>query len=227
MTALAAVALAIVGALAGVVGPRVIGQLPEPTDGPEDKVPYQEIAAAPRLSLWLVLTGCALGAITGVAIGWSSNLWPWGYLIPLGVVLSYIDLRTRLLPTRLIAPSYALMVALIGVAAVFDHRTDILIRAGIGWIAVGGLYLMLWLIAPRGVGYGDVRFSGLLGLALGCVGWPAIVVGAWFGFLLGGLSGLALRPFTGLKMNAHGPAMVVGAVIGVVAGAPIMHALHR
>ncbi|HWU31605.1 MAG TPA: A24 family peptidase, partial [Marmoricola sp.] len=202
MTALAAVALGIVGALAGVVGPRVIAQLPEPAERSDDKVLYEDIAAAPRLGLWLAMAGCVLGAITGAAIGWSSSLWPWAYLIPLGVVLSYIDLRTRLLPTRLIAPSYLVLMALVGIAALVDGRTDVLIRAGIGWIAVGGLYLMLWLIAPRGVGYGDVRFSGLLGLALGCVGWPAIVVGAWFGFLLGGLSGLALRPFTGLKMNA-------------------------
>lgn len=227
MTGLAALVLALAGASASVIGPQVIGQLPEPSDRPEDKPLYRDIAHLPRLWLMLGLAGAISGGLTGAAIGWSTNLWPWGYLIPLGVVLGYIDLRTRLLPTRLIAPSYVVLLALIGVAATLDHSTDVLIRAGIGWLTVGGLYLILWLIAPRGVGYGDVRFSGLLGLALGCVGWPAIVVGAWFGFLLGGLSGLALRPFTGLKMNAHGPAMVVGAVIGVAAGAPIMNALHR
>lgn len=227
MVFLVCVALGITGSLAGLVGPRVIAALPEPDDAPEGKAPYRDIAHATHLIAWLSLAGLLLGAATGAGIGWNAAAWPWGYLIPLGVVLSYIDLRTRLLPTRLIAPSYAVMLGMVGVAAVVDGSTDLLIRALLGWAAVGGLYLVLWLISPRSVGYGDVRFSGLLGLGLGCVGWPAVVVGAWFGFFLGGMGGLVLRRFTGLKNNAHGPAMVVGAVIGVVAGAPLYHALYR
>lgn len=227
MTVLAALLLSLAGALAAVVGPILIRGLPEPVDALEGKALYRDIAAAPRLWLWLGSVGLVLGGVTGAATGWNGDAWPWGFLIPLGVVLGYIDLRTRLLPTRLIAPSYAVVVALVGVAAAVDGSTNVLIRAALGWVAVGGLYLILWLISPRGVGYGDVRFSGLLGLGLGCVGWPAVVVGAWFGFLLGGTTGLVLRRFTGLKNNAHGPAMVVGAVIGVAIGAPLFDALYR
>lgn len=227
MTGLAALALGIAGAMAGVVGPWAIARLPEPEEAPEGKLLYRDIAATSRLGLWLGAVGIALGAPSGAAIGWNADLLPWTYLLPLGVVLAYIDLRTRLLPTRLIAPSYVAIVALIGLAALVASSHDILVRAVIGWVAVGGLYLLLWVLAPRSVGYGDVRFSGILGLTLGCIGWPAIVVGAWFGFLLGGLGGLVLRGYTGLKMNAHGPAMVLGAVIGVAAGAPIFDALHR
>lgn len=224
MTVLAAVVLACAGALAGALGPQVIRHLPEPKEPSEGKALYRDIAASPRLATWLAAAGTALGAIAGSGIGWNPALVPWLYVIPLGVVLSYIDLRTRLLPTRLIAPSYLVVVALVGMAAVIDGRTDLLVRAGVGWAVVGGLYFLPWLIFPKGVGYGDVRLSGVLGLALGCVGWQAMLVGAWLGLFLGGISGLFLRPFTGLKMNAHGPAMAVGAVLGIAFGVPIMHA---
>lgn len=227
MTVLAALLAALAGATAGPLGPLVIARLPEPAEAAEDKLAYREIAAVPRLRLWLAICGAVLGAVTGAAIGWNPAVWPWLYVIPLGVVLSYIDLRTRLLPTRLIAPSYLVVAVLVGVAAAFDGSAQLLIRGAFGWLVVGGLYFVPWLIYPRGVGYGDVRLSGILGLALGVVGWPAILVGAWLGFFLGAVSGLVLRPFTGLKMNAHGPAMVVGAVVGVAFGAPLVHALQR
>jgi len=227
VTGLAALICGLAGALAGLVGPTIIGRLPEPDPAVEGKVAYRAIANARGLGLWLAICGLVLGGVTGAALGWNAALLPWLYVVPLGVVLSYIDLRTRLLPTRLIAPSYALVVLLVGAGAAVEGNMNLLARAGIGWVIVGGLYFLPWLVFPKGVGYGDVRLSGVLGLALGCVGWPAVLVGAWFGFLLGGVSGLVLRPFTGLKMNAHGPAMVIGAVLGVACGAPLIHALQR
>ena len=227
MTVLATLLMACAGGLAALVGPSLIARLPEPKEPSPDKVAYRDLAAARWLRLWLGLTGAGLGAAIGAAVGCQASLLPWGFLIPMGVVLSSIDLRVRLLPTALIAPSYVAIAALVGLAAAVEGNTDVLVRAGVGWLSVGGLYLVLWLIAPRGVGYGDVRFSGIIGMALGCIGWPAIVVGAWFGFFLGGVGGLVLRRWTGLRMNAHGPAMLLGAVIGVICGEPIYHALYR
>lgn len=224
---MAVVVLACAGALAGVIGPHVIRRLPEPAEPAEGKPLYRDLAAMPRLATWLAGAAIALGAIAGPGVGWSPALLPWLYVIPLGVMLSYIDLRTRLLPTRLIAPSYLVVIVLVGLAAAIDGRTDLLVRAAIGWAVVGGLYFLPWLVYRKGVGYGDVRLSGILGIALGCVGWQAMLVGAWLGFFLGGISGLFLRPFTGVKMNAHGPAMVFGAVLGVAFGVPIVHALQR
>lgn len=227
MSALAILVMALAGGSAGMVGPAVIAHLPEPIEPPEGKRLYREIVAVPGLGRWLSLAGAVLGGVVGAGIGWHATLLPWGYLIPLGVVLSYIDLTTRLLPTRLIAPSYGVIVGLVGLAAAIEGSTHVLVTAALGWLIVGGFYFVPWLLYPRGVGYGDVRLSGLLGLALGCIGWQAALVGGWLGIFLGALSGLALRPFTGLKMNAHGPAMVVGAVAGVAWGVPILHAFQR
>ena len=227
MTVLAALMLALAGATAGLLGPPVIARLPEPAEPAEGKRLYREIAAAPRIPAWLSLTGALLGAISGAGLGWHATLLPWAYLVPLGVVLSYIDLTTRLLPTRLIAPSYAVITVLVALAAALERDPHLLVGAALGWLVVGGFYFVPWLLYPRGVGYGDVRLSGVLGIALGCVGWQAVLVGGWLGLFLGVVTGLVLRPFTGLALNAHGPAMVLGAVVGVAWGVPIMHAFQR
>lgn len=139
-----------------------------------------------------------------------------------GVVLGYIDAQTRLLPTRIIAPSYGVLIVLIGLAAAFDGDTDDLVRAGLGWLAYGGFYFLMWVVYPRGLGYGDVRLSGLLGLALGYLGWGEVLVGMYAGFLLGGIIGgvLALAKVVDRKRYPFGPFMLVGAVVGVLAGGP-------
>ena len=47
-------------------------------------------------------------------------------------------------------------------------------------------------VNPRGMGFGDVKLAGLLGIYLGWLGWSSVVVGTFAGFLLGGLAGAAL-----------------------------------
>ena len=85
-------------------------------------------------------------------LGWA---WPLLFLLPLvpvGVALAIIDWRTRLLPTRVIAPTYVVLIALVLVCAAITRDTDDLIRAGWGWLVSGGLFLVLWLVHPRGLG---------------------------------------------------------------------------
>ena len=92
----------------------------------------------------------------------------------------------------------------------------------------GGLYLLLWFVYPRGMGYGDVRLSGVLGIALGHLGWGELVVGVYGGFLLGGVLGgvLALLSKVDRKGYPFGPFMFLGALVGVVVGQPITDALY-
>ena len=80
----------------------------------------------------------------------------------------------------------------------------------------GCSFFVLWSIYPRGLGYGDVRLSGVLGIALGYVGSGELVVGVYAGFLLGGVgrrSALVLR-IVDRKGYPFGPFMLVGALVG-------------
>ena len=136
------------------------------------------------------------------------------------MALAIIDWRTRLLPTRVIAPTYVVLIALVLVCAAITRDTDDLVRAGWGWLVSGGLFLALWLVHPRGLGYGDVRLSGVLGIALGYLGWGPLLVGVYAGFLLGGVGGglLSLARVVERRAIPFGPFMLVGALVGVVAG---------
>jgi leader peptidase (prepilin peptidase) / N-methyltransferase len=135
-------------------------------------------------------------------------------------VLAYIDWRTRLLPTRIIAPSYAIVALLAVLASVLAVDWDSLPRAFMGWVVAGGLFFLLWFIYPKGMGYGDVRLAGVLGIALGWLGWAELLVGVYSGFLLGALGGglLAVLRVVDRKRYPFGPFMLVGAVVGVLVG---------
>ena len=66
-----------------------------------------------------------------------------------------------------------MVVLLVLVAALITRDWQDLVRAAIGWAAAGLLYFVLWFLYPRGLGFGDVRLSGVLGLALGYLGRPS------------------------------------------------------
>ena len=237
----AALVLAVVGALGGTAGPWLIAHVPEPdpeepdTEEPDTGEPgseerdgadqepkelYVDIARLPGLRLGLVVSAALAGAAVGGTVGWNGGLLPWGLLVPLGVVLALVDWRTRLLPTYLIAPAYVVLVLLVLAAALVDDDGHALLRAVLGWLVVGGFYLLMWLIYPKGIGYGDVRLSGLLGIALGYLGWAETVVGGYAGLLVGAIGGVVLVRLrrADRKHVPFGPFMVVGAVLGVLVG---------
>jgi len=239
-TGWAALALACAGALGGLLGPWLIARVPEPvieradpaeSGDKQDEAPakelYRDIAALPRVGIWLAMICAVSGALVGWQVGWHGGLLLWGYLVPVGTVLALVDWRTRLLPTYLIAPSYGVLVGLTLIAALLDHDRHALVGAGLGWLVVGGFYLLMWLIYPKGMGYGDVRLSGLLGIALGYLGWPQILVGAYAGLLVGSLGGFALSRLRIVesKRVPFGPFMVLGAVLGVLIGPAIASGL--
>lgn len=215
----AIVAAVLSGTLALLV-PRLIASVPEPAEPADDKEPYADIAG--RAGLWWrsALVCTVIGALIGGAIGLE---WPLLFLVPLvpvGAALALIDWRTRLLPTRIIAPTYAVLVPLVVIAALASGEPKLLIRAAIGWAVMGGLYVLLWIIHPAGMGYGDVRLSGILGIVLGYLGVGQLALGAWSAFLLGGLGGVVLVALKVIdrKHNPFGPWMLIGAVLGIVAG---------
>jgi leader peptidase (prepilin peptidase) / N-methyltransferase len=247
-----AAAMAAAGLVTGLGVPALIGRIPEPesdqaevdeadTTTPErlshpvgsvrapdtvveePKELYRAIAALPGLARKAALAGAVVGGLVGARTGWEWELLLLAYLVPVGVALAVVDWRTRLLPTRVIAPSYFVVVGLAFLATLLSGDWGDLVRAGWGWAVAGGTFLLLWLVYPRGMGYGDVRLSGVLGIVLGYLGWGPLLVGVYAGFLLGGVGGGLLTVLRLVDRRAYpfGPFMLLGALVGVLWGSAI------
>lgn len=186
----------------------------------EPKVPYAEIGASPGLAVRTALAGALGAGALGWALGWDWSLLVLVPLVPVLVALSVVDWRTRLLPTWVIRPTYFVTIGLVVLASLLAQDAGALTRAAIGWAAVGAFYFLLWFVNSSGLGYGDVRLSGIIGMGLGHVGWAELVTGVWCAFLVGGVVGglLSLLGVVDRKGVPFGPFMVIGALLGVLLG---------
>jgi leader peptidase (prepilin peptidase)/N-methyltransferase len=146
------------------------------------------------------------------------------YLAALSVALAVIDINTSRLPVVLVAPAYPAAGALLGVASLARHDGTAAWRSVMGAAVLWGVYRLLHAIYPAGMGYGDVRLAGVLGLYLGWVGWANVAVGMFAGFIVGGLAGLAFVLSGRRKLRGsipYGPYLLAGSWIGLLVGDPI------
>ncbi len=218
--------------LGGLLVPWTIGRLPEPEPDPEPhaeeppKELYRDLAAAPGLGLTAAVWAAVCGGLVGWSLGWSWDLLVLLPMVPVLVALSVVDFRTRLLPTVLVRVALGLVVLGIVVSWLVTRDTPDVLRAVVGAAIAFVVFFLAWFIHPRGMGYGDVRLSGVLGLALGHLGWGELFVGLYAGFLVFGLPGLALavvrRDRAMLRKGyPFGPFMILGALVGVLWGAAL------
>ena len=143
------------------------------------------------------------------------------YFAAISIVLTLIDLDTRRLPNAIVLPSYAVAGALLTIAALLSSDWQSLVRAAVSMTVLFAFYSILSLIRPAGMGGGDVKLAGVIGLYLGWIGWGAVAVGAFAAFLFGGLYGIALillRRAGRRTAIPFGPWMILGAWTGIVAG---------
>lgn len=167
-----------------------------------------------------ILTAASPAAAIAAGLELVALLWFAG----IGIALTAIDLDTHRLPDRIVLPSYAVLAALLGAAALLTGAGEAAARAAAGAGILFAFYLALALISPRGMGMGDVKLAGVIGLMLGWAGWASLAVGALAAFLLGGLAAVVLvvarraRRTTGIPF---GPWMLGGAWVGILLGEPI------
>ncbi len=216
--------------LTGLLVPVLIARLPEPieprTPGEPVRPTYAEVAARPGLAGWSALVAGLAGAVVGAAIGWD---WPLLYLLPLvpvGVALAVVDGHTHLLPTVVIWPTLAVVLTLAAAGSVLGDDVGAFVRGLLGLVVVLAFFYALWWVHPAGMGFGDVRLSAVLGFALGCLGWPELVIGIYGGFLAFAVPGVALaavRRDRGLLRVSYpfGPFLLAGALAGIVLGGPV------
>ncbi|MFB7404344.1 prepilin peptidase [Streptomyces rubiginosohelvolus] len=192
---------------------------PEPPESRTTDTPTPPAYAPTTLApLATVLVCVALAAATGAR----PELVGWLALAPVAVLLAVVDRRVHRLPDPLTLPLAAAAVLLLGGAALLPGHAGSWTSGLLGGLALGGFYLLLFLINPNGMGFGDVKLALALGVALGWYGWTVLFVGGFAGFLFGAAYGLALVLLrragrrTGIPF---GPFMIAGALTGVLLGA--------
>ena len=160
--------------------------------------------------------------------GTTWDLPPYLVLVSGLVALSMIDLDHYLLPNRVLYPTGIAMTALFVLAAALDDSWGDLGRALLCGAVAFLIFFVIHLISPRCMGFGDVRLSFVLGVALGWLSWRHVYLGLFLGFLLGAVVGVALIA-TGLRTRKDhvpfGPFLALGAIIAILAGGELLRLL--
>lgn len=164
--------------------------------------------------------GAVCCAALAAAVGWRPELIVWLLLTPVALLLAAVDWRVRRLPDVLTLPSAAVATMLLGAAAPARGAGGSWSAALLGGAVLAGTYFVLFLISPRGMGFGDVKLALAVGIVLGWYGWDAVLAGSFLGFLGAGLYGLALlllgRAGRGSELP-FGPFMLLGSLPAVLA----------
>ena len=80
-----------------------------------------------------------------------------------------------------------------------------------GGAALWLFYFLLRALYPPGMGFGDVKLAGVLGMYLGFLGWPHVFAGTLAAFVLGGLWSLGLLAVAARHPEVEHPVRAVHA----------------
>lgn len=213
----AIIVLGLAGAALGAALTRVLA-------GARYRQPQERDRALPRHTWWLVIAVALAWASLTFRIGgyaqWSL-LPAYLFLGVIGAALTLVDLDVHRLPDLIVLPSYPIVFALLLVPTVVTGLWGALLRAVLAGLALFGVYLALAVVSPGGggLGFGDVKLAGALGLLLGWLGWGPVVVSVLAAFVMGGVIALALlvaRRATRSSHIAFGPSMILGAWVALL-----------
>jgi len=139
--------------------------------------------------------------------------------------LAWIDVERLVLPNRIVYPLTGAVTVLLTLGALGDHDLGALTRALAGGAVAFGALLVLHLISPNGMGFGDVKLAFVLGFALAWLGWGDLVVGFFLSFLYGAVVSLtlvAIRARGRRDQVPFGPFLAAGTLTAVVWGDAIL-----
>ena len=172
---------------------------------------------SPRYPLVELATGAVFAAVA-VARGIDLDLI---VLLPFAAMLiavADIDLEHRIVPNKILLP-----MAVWGVGASAVVRPGTLPELLIAGAAAFAFLLVAALIHPGGMGMGDVKLAGVMGLYLGAGVAPALLVA----FLSGSVVGVAVMLRHGAKGRKKAvpfaPFLALGGVVALLAGAQLVH----
>jgi leader peptidase (prepilin peptidase) / N-methyltransferase len=134
-----------------------------------------------------------------------------------GIALALIDLDVRRLPDVVVLPLYVALGALLAVGG----DGEALLRAAQGAAALLAFFLLVAVVAPGAMGFGDVKLAGVIGGITAYLSWGTLLTGAFAAFLLGAVVGVILMVATGAGRKTavpFGPFMLLGVLVAVLAG---------
>lgn len=181
----------------------------------------------PRSARALVVTAAAGALFAATAARFGADWVLPAYLVFAGsmVAVTVIDLEHYLIPNRVVYPTMAAAGPLLVLAAAAGARWEALGRAALCSAAAWALLLVVHVVSPEGMGFGDVRLAAVLGLFLGWLGFGHLFLGIFLGFLLAAVAGVVLMlggRRTRKQAIPFGPFLAAGALLAVLAGAPLL-----
>src|SRR5579862_6512352 len=161
-----------------------------------------------REAVFVALTSATLLSASLAVYGLTSRGLVGSVLCPVLVLLAAIDWRHRLLPNAIVIPATIVMAAIVA-ATERGKLLEHLLAA----VAVGAVFLTAALIAPSGLGMGDVKLTVLIGVALGTQTLSALIV-ASIAVLTLAAGLVAIEGRSGLRRTiAFGPLLGLGAIV--------------
>jgi leader peptidase (prepilin peptidase) / N-methyltransferase len=206
------------------VGVAVGAALTRSLAGATYRRPAEQLRPLPEHTWWLMIAvGSAWASLTfrfGGHAQWSL-LPAYLYLGAIGAALTLIDLDVQRLPDLIVLPSYPIVFVLLAVPTVVSAQWGALLRAVLAGFALFVVYFVLAVVSPGGggLGFGDVKLAGVLGLLLGWLGWGPVIVSVLAAFLIGGLIALILLLVGRASRSSHiafGPSMILGAWLALM-----------
>jgi leader peptidase (prepilin peptidase)/N-methyltransferase len=139
----------------------------------------------------------------------------------IGVVLSIIDSKTQLLPTKTIIAGICLVVPFLAAAALLEGNNDRLVGMLIGSAITFGFYALIWLVNPASIGFGDVRLAILTGATLGWISLGSAIVGVLLTFFI--MSAvfaplMVIKKVTKKTIVPMGPWIIFGTILAIFFG---------
>lgn len=172
----------------------------------------------------------ALFLVSVWALGWNLALLPVLWLVLVGVAVAAIDLRTLIVPTRIVWPAFGVAVLLGVLVAGVEGEWTWLLTALVCLASFAGPLFVLWFILPAAMGFGDVRLATLLGWTMGLYAGTRPVAGAFLAVIclamssmIGLVVGIVALGARGRKAQVpFGPALAAGAFLCIVLAEPIL-----
>lgn len=139
-------------------------------------------------------------------------------LAVVGIMLGHVDAAQHWLPDVFTLPAYPLVGSTLITAAIATDGADDLLRAAAAGTA--GFCGFGILAACGGMGYGDVKLAGLLGMAVGWLGWQQALVSVVIAFTLGAMWSVIglVRTAGQQRIFPFGPMMMLGALGAATVG---------